>query len=177
MIQRLEGEPGAHGAIADDGDHAPLLAELRGADRHAERRADRSARVPHAERVEDAFRARGERRQAAFLLDGVQTLAPPGEHLVRIGLVAHVPHDAIDRRVEYVMQGDGELDRAEPGREVAAARRDGLDEEFAQLARQLGQLARRELAQVGGRTDRVEQRIGRGRVAAPRDRSPWGRWP
>ncbi len=64
----------------------------------------------------------GKRREAAVLLDGVQLLAPPGQHLVRIGLVADVPDDAVVRRVEDVVQGDGQLDRAESGREVPATR-------------------------------------------------------
>ncbi len=34
--------------------------------------------------------------------------------------MADVPHDAVVRRVEDIMQGDRELDGAEPGGEVAA---------------------------------------------------------
>jgi hypothetical protein len=43
-----------------------------------------------------------------------------GEDLVRVGLVADVPHEAVARRVEDVVQGDGELHDAEPGTEMAA---------------------------------------------------------
>ena len=40
-------------------------------------------------------------------------LAPAGEDLVRIGLVADVPDHAVVRRVEDVVQRDRQLDRAE----------------------------------------------------------------
>ena len=58
----------------------------------------------------------GKRREAALLLDGVELVAAAGEHLVRIGLVADVPDEAVARRVEDVVQRDGELDRAEARR-------------------------------------------------------------
>ena len=56
--------------------------------------------------------------------------AATGEHLVRIGLVAHIPHDAIVRCLVDIMERDGELDRAEPRREMPAARGDILDQEI-----------------------------------------------
>ena len=90
---------------------------------------------PDAEGVVLAFGARREGREAAALLDGVELVAPAGEHLVRIGLVADVPDEPVVRRVEDVVQRDGELDRAEAGGEVAAARGDAADQVFAQLRR------------------------------------------
>ena len=50
-------------------------------------------------------------------------LAPAGQDLVRIGLVADVPDDAVVRRVEDVVQRDRQLDRAEVRRQVAAGLR------------------------------------------------------
>ena len=131
--QRFPGHAGGHRAVADDRDHlAVVLGELRG-HRHAERGADRGARVADAEGVVFAFGARRERREPAALLDGVELVAPAGEHLVRIGLVADVPHQPVARRFENVVQGDGELDRAEPRGEMSAARGDALDQVVAQL--------------------------------------------
>ena len=124
VIQRLEGHAGGHRAVADDGHGAPRLAEAAGGDRHAEGRADRGAGVADAEGVVLAFRAGREGREAARLLDRVQAVAPPGQHLVRIGLVADVPDQPVVRRVEDIMQGDGQLDRAQAGGEMAAARAD-----------------------------------------------------
>jgi hypothetical protein len=59
------------------------------------------------------------------------------------------------------MQGDRELDGAEPCREVAAHLGDRVDEVLAQLARELLQFRRRQPAQICGRADRGEQRVRR----------------
>jgi hypothetical protein len=50
----------------------------------------------------------------------VHLLHAAREDLVRVGLVADVPHEAVARRVEHVVQGDGQLHDAEPGTEMAA---------------------------------------------------------
>ena len=102
-----------------------------------------------AERVVFAFAAGRERRQAILLLDRMQLIAAAGEHLVRIRLMADIPHQAVVRRVEDIMQGDREFDRAEPGGEVAAHLADGVDEVLTQLRGDLSQLAGWQLAQVG----------------------------
>ncbi len=111
-----------------------------------------------AETVVDAFGARREWREPAALLDASEAPAPAGQHLVRIGLVADVPDQTVVRRVEYVVQGDGEFDGAEPGGEVAAHRADRVDQEFAQFRRERGEFPGGERTQVGGRLDRVQQR-------------------
>ena len=101
----------------------------------------------------------GNGRKSAVLLDGVQLIAPPGEHLVRVGLVADVPDEPIVGRVEDVVQGDGELDRAKAGGEVPATGTDAVDEEIAQLARQRRQFRDGQAAQIRRRCNRGEQRI------------------
>ena len=113
-----------------------------------------------AEGVVFAFGARRERREAAALLDGVEPVAPAGQHLVRIGLVADVPHQAVVRRVEDVVQRDGELDRAEARGEMSAARGDAADQVFAQLGADFAEpvfgLARRSAGEI----QRAQQREG-----------------
>jgi len=115
--------------------------------------------MSYTEGVVFAFAACRERREAAVLLDGVQPVAPPGEYLVRVGLVTDVPHQQVPGSLVDVVQRDGELDSSEPGGEVTATGADRLDEELAQLARQLGELAEREAAQVGRRRDLIEERV------------------
>ena len=63
---------------------------------------------------------RGKAGNAAPHAQLLHALAPAGQHLVAIGLVTDVPYEAVVRRVEHVMQRDGELDRAQVGREMAA---------------------------------------------------------
>ena len=133
-----------------------VCAAARGGDRHAERRADRRARMTDAERVVFALAARRERRQAVLELDRAQPVAPSGQHLVRIRLVADVPHQPVVRRVEDIMQRDGELDGAEAGGEVAAHLADGVDQVLAQLVGDARQLGRRQRAQVGRRVDALQ---------------------
>jgi hypothetical protein len=84
-------------------------------------------------------------------------LAAAGEDLVRVGLVADVPDQAVFRRVEDVVQGDGQLDRAEVGRQVAAGLGDRFDQEGAQLVGQLRQLLAVQAAQVGRAVDGFKQ--------------------
>ena len=74
-------------------------------------------------------------REPAALLDGVELVAPAGEHLVRIGLVADVPHQPVARRLEDVVQRHRELDGAEARGEMSAARGDAPDQVVAQLRR------------------------------------------
>src|SRR2546427_9794140 len=61
------------------------------------------------------------------------SLAVAGESLVRIGLVSPVPDDAVVRRVEDVVQRDGQLDRPQIGGQVAAGLADRFENERAQL--------------------------------------------
>ena len=93
-----------------------------------------------AERVVFALGALGEAGQPAAHAQRADAVAPAGEDLVRIGLVADVPDEPVARRVEHVVQRDGQLDHAEPGAEVAAGDRDGRNRLLAQLVGELAQL-------------------------------------
>ena len=93
-----------------------------------------------AERVVFALGALGEAGQAAALAQGADAVAPPGEDLVRIGLVADVPDQLVVRRVEDVVQRHRQFDDAEAGAEMAAGLGDGVDRLGAQLVGQLPQL-------------------------------------
>ncbi len=90
-----------------------------------------------AERVVFALRAAGEAGQAAALAQRADAVAPAGEDLVRIGLVADVPDQPVARRLEHRVQRDGQLDHAERGAEMAAGDGDGVNRLGAQL---LGEL-------------------------------------
>jgi len=57
-----------------------------------------------------------------------------------------------------MVQGDGQLDHAEAGAEVAAGDGDGVDGLGAQLVRQLFQLRNVEAPGVGGEIDLIEKR-------------------
>ena len=67
-------------------------------------------------------------------------VAPAGQDLVRIGLVADVPDQPVMRRVEDVVERHGQLDHAEAGAEMAAGDRHGVDQLRAQLVGELPQI-------------------------------------
>ena len=51
---------------------------------------------------------------------GADAIAPPGQDLVRIGLMADVPDQPVARRIEHRVEGNRQLDHAERGAEMAA---------------------------------------------------------
>ncbi len=96
--------------------------------------------------------------QAAGLAQRVEVAGATREHLVDVRLVAGVPQEDVARRVEHPVQGEGELDGAEVGAEVAVAGAlDGVDDELAELLGQLVQLRSGERPEVGRTGDRIEE--------------------
>ena len=79
------------------------------------------------ERIVIALRALGETRQAAAGAQRANPVAPAGEDLVWVGLVADVPDQAIAGRIENIVQGGRQLDHAEAGAEMSSRHRDGID--------------------------------------------------
>ena len=112
------------------------------------------------------LRTLGEARQAAALAQGADAVAPAGQDLVGVALVPDIPYQDIFRRVEQVVQGDGELDHAEPGPEMAAGVGHRIDGLGAQL---LGN--RLELGSRTGRGDpraiRLDPDSGSPRTSPP----------
>ena len=80
-----------------------------------------------AERIVVALGALGETGQSAAGAQGADAVAAAGEDLVRIGLVADVPDQAVARGVEDVVECGSQFDDAEAGAEMAAGDGDGVD--------------------------------------------------
>ena len=74
-----------------------------------------------------------------------------------VGLVPHVPYDAVVRGVEHVVQGHRYLHHSETGSEVSRIDRELVHNHLSEFVAQLGQLLHAELAQVGGHVDAFEQ--------------------
>ena len=111
-----------------------------------------------AERVVFALRPAGEAGQAAALAQRADAVAPAGQDLVRIGLMADVPDQPVARRVEDRVDRHRQLDHAQRGAEMAAGDRDGVDRLGPQLIGNLTQLLRGEVAQIRRNADAIEQR-------------------
>ncbi len=160
IVHRLVGHAGRHRAVADDGDHVVVAARQVARHGHAEAGRDRGRGMRRAERVVLALGALGEAREPAALAQRADAVAPAGQDLVRIGLVADVPDQPVVRRVEDVVQRHRQLDHAEAGAEMAAGHRYGLDRLLAELGGELGELGVVELPQILGAADLIEKRFG-----------------
>ena len=62
---------------------------------------------------------RGEGTYAVQLAVSAERFAPSRQYLVSVGLMAHIPHDAIIRRIIDIMQGNGQLYYAQARRQVS----------------------------------------------------------
>ena len=116
------------------------------------------------ERVVFAFGALGEARQPAALAQRTDALAPAGEDLVRISLMADVPDQPVARRVEHPVQSNRQIDDAEARAEVAAGDGYRIDGLTTQLCRQLRQILFRNLSQLVRGPHLIEQRRCRART-------------
>ncbi|KPH85183.1 dehydrogenase [Komagataeibacter intermedius AF2] len=152
-------------AIADHRDHVALAvggvflrAQVVG-DGHAEAGGNGGRGMRRAKRVVFALAAPGEARQAARLAQGADALAPPGQDLVRIGLVADIPDHPVIGRVEHGMQRHRQFDHAQRRAKVAAGGGYGIDRLGPQFFRQLLQLLHRKVAHVMRHANPVKLRV------------------
>ncbi len=111
-----------------------------------------------AERIVIALGPFGETGKPATGAQGADAIAAPGQDLVRIGLMANVPDQAIAGRVEDVVDGRRQFDDTEAGAEMSAGDRDGVDGFLAQLIGDLLDLLDLESAQIVGGLDGVQKR-------------------
>ena len=110
-----------------------------------------------AERIVFALGALGEAGQSAALPQGADAVAPPGQNLVRIGLMPDVPDQPVGRRVEHVMQRHRQFHHAKTGPQMPAGRGHRVDRLRTQLVRELAKLLRRQVLQVARLANAVEQ--------------------
>ena len=116
-----------------------------------------------AKGVVHTFGALRKARDAAKLAQGGHAVAPAGEDLVRVGLVAHVPHQPVFRRMEHVVQSHSQLDGAQVGTEVPAGLGHAVDHIGAQLGGQGLQLGAAHTPQLGRAVHAGQQRVSRRR--------------
>ena len=121
--------------------------------------------MSRAESVVGTLGATREAGDPAALAQSGHRFAAAGENLVRIALVAYIPHDAVGRRVEDVMQRDRQFHRTEVRGEMPTGTGDRFHQKVAQLRCELWQIVGGKSAQVGGRVDTVEQGAGHGQNA------------
>jgi hypothetical protein len=109
-----------------------------------------------AEGVVAAFFAARETGDAPVHAQLCHGFPAPGQDLVRIRLVTHVPHQAVVGRVEHIVQRDGQLDGAKVRGQVPARLRHRLEHELSKLRRQPRERLALQFAQMLGIGDRVQ---------------------
>ena len=85
-----------------------------------------------------------EAAQTAELAQRVHALAATRQNFVRVGLVAHIPHQSVIGRVEHIVQSHREFHRAQVGAEVATGARHALQYIATQLIGQGFELGARQ---------------------------------
>ena len=100
---------------------------------HAESGGESGAGVACAEAVVFAFGAEHEAVEALGLADGIEEVLAAGEELVDVALVRDVEDEMVLGGVEDVVHGEGELDNAEIGADVASGFGYAADEALANL--------------------------------------------
>ena len=149
VVDALEGESSAHCPVAYHSHHmAVVVPRLLRRHSHAERSRDGVGGVSARECVVFALKRRGERAQPFQFTVGAEAVSPSGENLVSVCLMAHIPHYAVVRRVEDVVQSHGELHHSERRGEVSGVDRQFVYDVLAQFPAQFGQLLHAEVSQV-----------------------------
>ena len=90
-----------------------------------------------------------ETAQSVHLTVVLKSVAATREHLVPVGLVTNVPHDAVVWRVEHIVQCHCKINSPHARRKMPGIHRQRFDEESPQLTAHVGQRINRHLAQIG----------------------------
>ena len=127
VAQPLVGESTCQGAVTDNRHHIAVLSRQGFRLGHAVGGGDGGATMSRDEGVVFALARPWEPAQAVFLAEGMELFHPPGEQLVGIALMPHVPDQAIQRRIKNLMQSHRQLHHPQIGGQMAAGLRDGLN--------------------------------------------------
>ena len=136
MRQRFKSHASCDGAIANNGYDFPVDALLLCRHRHPHCCGDAGRGVADTKCIEGTLRAFRKARQSSNLAHRAHFAAAPGENLVRIGLVSHVPDNAVMGRTEYVVQCHGQFNDSQAGAKVTASSRHRIEEILTKLFRQ-----------------------------------------
>ncbi len=121
-----------------------------------------------AEGVIGAFAAFGEARKPALGPQGADAVTPPGQDLVGIALVAHVPDQLVTRGIEHRMNRHGQFNHAKTRAQMPPGFRHRADRLGPQLVSQLPQFAVRHAFHIVGNAHAVQHRglglVGLGKI-------------
>ena len=95
VVERLVAHAARQRAVADDGGHVIIVARQIARPRHTYGRRQRGGRMARAKGVVFAFRAHGKAAQAVQPAQGIESIAAPGQQLVRVALMTHVKNQLV----------------------------------------------------------------------------------
>ena len=149
IVQGLKRHARCHRAVADDGHRMALLALLTRGQGHAQGGRDAGRGVRRAKRIELTLVTPRKPRQAVALPQSGHLVPTSGQDFVGIGLVAHIPHQAVMGGVEDIVQRHRQFHRAQVGAQVTAGFGDAVEQISPEFIGQGAQLLARQLAQIG----------------------------
>ena len=117
--------------------------------------------MPGVKGVVAALTALGEAAETAVLPQGVKPVLAPGEQLVGVGLMPHIPDDLVPGAVKDIVEGDGQIHHSQAGGQVASGFGHGGDDLLPDFLGQLRQEFRRQLLQLLGIVDSIQQTADR----------------
>ena len=124
---------------------------------HAQRCAQRRARMSRAVAVMFALRTQHEAVQSPRLPDGLEPVVAAGQNLVHIRLVAHVEDKAVPRRVEDVVHRQRQFHHAQVRANMPAGLGNAEDQPLANLFGKLRQLRNSQPLYIHRRLDPGQQ--------------------
>ena len=160
IVQSFESQSAAHAPVANHGHHvAVVFAFALGGHSHAQSCGNRIGSMPAGECVIFTLVGRREGADALECPVGVEGFSPAGQNLVSVGLVSHVPYNAVVRRVEDIMKCHRQLYRTQIGSHMPGIVRDFFKNVPPQFLANLRQLFCIEFPQVCRRADSCKQRV------------------
>ena len=103
----------------------------------AQARGDRSRTVACVKRVAGALLPLREPAHAAVFSQVVKSVLSPGQQLMRVGLMSHIPDQLILREVQRQMERHRQLHHTQVGGEMPPCPADLFDQELPDLAGKL----------------------------------------
>ena len=115
---------------------------------HTQCGTDRCRAVAGAKCVIGAFAPFWETAQSAICAERIKAVSPSGKYLVGIGLVAHIPHQTVVGRIEYIVQSHSQFDSPQTRGQMSRMGGEGVDDIGPQLVGYSLQVAHCQSAQV-----------------------------
>ena len=148
IVDRLVDHAARRGSIADDrNDRIILTCQIPRAD-NSESRGDRGGAVSGVKHVAAALRPLRKSGHTAQLPQRGEPLLASGQDLVRVGLMAHIPDQAVLLRVKSEMKGHRQLHHAKIRRQMSARYGQFFNQKLPDLLCQLRELIVRDLPDI-----------------------------